>query len=254
MISRQGLYQMQSPSSVAPQSPLCGILVVDKPRGPTSMDVVEVVRRKAGGAKTGHAGTLDPLATGVLVVAIGSATKEIDRFMATDKRYETVIDLTAFTTTDDVQGDRTEVPTAQPPMAHHIQHALQKFVGSIKQQPPAFSARKVRGERAYKLARKGEQVELEPRTVNVHSIELTQYAWPTVALRIHCEKGFYVRSLARDVGRTLGTGGHCLSIHRTAVGPFNITLAHALNALPVQILQKDLISLPEALAMTRNSV
>lgn len=232
---------------------LSGILVLDKPRGPTSMDAIEVVRRKAGGAKTGHAGTLDPLATGVLVIAIGSATKHLNQFMATDKRYETVIDLTAFTTTDDLQGDRTEVNIASPPSEKQIRTALENFVGSIMQQPPAFSAKKVGGQRAYKMARKGETVNLEARPVQVHSLKLARYEWPHVEVHIHCDKGFYVRSLARDLGRSLGTGGCCVSIRRTAVGPFTIDSARSLQDLPERISQVDLIALPKALAMIGES-
>jgi tRNA pseudouridine55 synthase len=228
---------------------LSGILVIDKPLGPTSMDVVELVRRKAGGAKTGHAGTLDPLASGVLVIAIGPATKHIEQFMATEKRYETTIDLAAFTTTDDLQGDRTEVVTAEPPTEQTFREALHGFVGSIMQQPPSFSAKKVGGQRAYKMARKGQAVELQARPVHVHSIELMRYEWPIVELRIHCDKGFYVRSLARDLGRALNTGGHCVAIRRTAVGPFTADSARALQALPERISQSDLIALSQALAL-----
>jgi tRNA pseudouridine55 synthase len=157
------------------------------------MDVVEIIRRKCGGAKTGHAGTLDPLATGVLVVAIGSATKHIDQLMATDKRYETAIDLTAFTATDDLQGERTEVPSASQPSQQIVQSALQQFVGSIMQRPPAFSAKRVGGQRAYKLARKGQPIELQARPVHVHSIELMRYVWPIVELQIHCDAIWAVR-------------------------------------------------------------
>lgn len=224
-------------------------MVIDKPRGPTSMDVVEMVRRSAGGAKTGHAGTLDPLATGVLVVAVGSATKHINLFMATDKRYEAVIDLSAFTTTDDVQGERTEVTINVPPDEKRVRDAVGRFAGSIMQRPPAFSAVKVGGKRAYKLARKGSPVTIVARPVMVNSIEVTRYAWPEAALRIHCAKGFYVRSLARDLGEALGTGGHCASIRRTAVGPFTLALARRLDDLPKSLVESDLISVNAAIRM-----
>ena len=226
-------------------------MVIDKPLRMTSMDVVDFVRMRAGGAKTGHAGTLDPLASGVLVMAIGKATKVIDQIMATDKRYETAIDLSAFTTTDDLAGERTEVDVPNPPLLADVQRVIEQFVGSIMQQPPAFSAKKIGGKRAYAMARKGQDVQLPPQPVLVHSLELIDYRWPLLTLRIHCGKGFYVRSLARDVGRALGTGGHCTAIRRTAVGPFALELARPLEELPSSISQGDLLSIAEALEMTR---
>jgi len=227
----------------------CGILVLDKPLGITSMTAVAIVRRLAGGVKTGHAGTLDPLATGVLVVALGAATKSIDRLMATEKRYETVIDLAAFTTTDDAEGPRREVAVSKPPDAAAVEAALAGFVGLIEQRPPAFSAVKVEGKRSYKRARGGDLQRPASRAVRVHSIELARFTWPCVEVRIHSDKGFYVRSLARDLGETLGTGGHCVSIRRTAVGPFHLGLAKRMDDLPATIDQADVMPLEQALAM-----
>ncbi len=219
--------------------------MIDKPLRMTSMTAVSIVRRKAGGAKTGHAGTLDPLATGVLVIAIGKATRSIDKLMATDKRYETVIDLSAFTTTDDLEGTRTQV-VAAPPTVEKVQATLEQFKGEIMQQPPAFSAMKINGRRAYKMARKGEAVEIPARPVIVHSMQLVNYEWPRLELLIHCAKGFYVRSLARELGQALGTGGHCTLIRRTAVGPFTIDNALALVDVPPALSQEDLITVENA--------
>ncbi len=233
--------------------PLCGILVIDKPEGLSSMQVVARVRRSAGGIRTGHAGTLDPLATGVLVVALGKATKQIDRLMATDKHYRTVIDLSAFTTTDDREGERTEVQVTTVPDEAQILAVLRNFVGTILQRPPAFSAMKVGGRRAYKLARRGETVELQPRPVTIHSIQLCEFQWPQLEIQVHCGKGTYIRSLARDVGSALGCGGHCASLRRTAVGPFDDTLALRLENLPPLLQPLDLISLDQALAMLDRS-
>jgi tRNA pseudouridine55 synthase len=230
-------------------SSLCGVLTIDKPPGLTSMDVVAAVRCRAGNAKTGHAGTLDPLATGVLLVGIGNATKLLDRFMATDKRYHTTIDLSAFTTTDDRQGERTNIAVNQPPTAAQVRQAIGTFVGRIPQRPPAFSAMKVGGRRAYKLARKGQPVELPARPVTVDSIDLIGYQWPYAELEIHCRKGFYVRSLARDLGVALGTGGHCTAIRRTAVGPFTLATARKLDDLPSRLSLSDLIPIDDALGM-----
>jgi len=199
-----------------------GFLVLDKPHGMSSMKAISIVRRKAGGMKTGHAGTLDPLATGVLVVALGRATKSINLVMDTRKRYQTTIDLTAFTTTDDREGDRTEIEVAKIPSEDDLRAALEGFRGRSMQTPPAYSAMKVGGRRAYKLARQGQSPELQPREVMVHELEVTRYAWPDVQLELLVDKGFYVRSLARDLGEALSTGGHCASIRRTEVGPFTI--------------------------------
>ncbi len=228
-----------------------GVLVVDKPVGPSSMAVVSVVRARAGGARTGHAGTLDPLAEGVLVVALGRATKSIDQLMATDKRYRTEIDLSAFTDTDDLEGQRREVEVA-PPSEHDVRGALQRFLGTIMQRPPARSAVKVGGRRAYDLARRGESVELAPRPVDVHGLELVRYEWPALVLDVRCGKGTYIRSLARDLGLALGTGGHCRTLRRTAVGPFTEAEAVKLDDVPAPLEQGDLIPLDEALRRLGN--
>lgn len=227
--------------------PLNGILVIDKPVGITSMTAVAMVRRKAGGVKTGHAGTLDPLATGVLVMALGSATKAIDQLMATTKRYRTEIDLTAFTTTDDAEGERTEITADSIPDEIRVREALARFVGRIEQSPPAFSAVKIDGQRAYKLARKGQAVAPKPREVVIHSIDLVKYDWPVVELDMHCDKGVYVRSLARDLGKAMGTGGFCAMIRRTAVGPFGVEQARSIQSLPERLTAEDLMSVDEAL-------
>jgi tRNA pseudouridine55 synthase len=226
-----------------------GVLVIDKPPGRSSMSAVAEVRRKAGGVKTGHAGTLDPLATGVLVVALGRATKIIDRLMATDKRYQTVIDLSAFTTTDDTEGEREEIAIATPPDETDIRAALERFTGTFEQRPPAFSAMKVGGRRAYKLARKGEQPKIPARPVTMHALALVSYDWPRLELDLHCGKGLYVRSLARDLGAVLGTGGHCLTIRRTAVGPFTLEMAVELDDLPTPLTDHHLIAIADALAL-----
>ena len=225
--------------------PLHGILSLDKPLGFSSMKAVAIVRRRAGGARTGHAGTLDPLATGVLVLALGKCTRQIESLMATEKRYQTTIDMTAFTTTDDVEGERTEVVLGTPgardaaPVRAEIEALLaERFTGTVMQRPPAFSAMKVGGRRAYALARKGETPELAPRPVTIHSITVTDYAWPLLSLDIHCGKGTYVRSIARELGQALGTGGHCTMIRRTAVGTFTIERAVSMDALPEKITQE----------------
>jgi len=227
---------------------ISGILIVDKPAGFTSMDAVALIRGKAGGVKTGHAGTLDPLATGVLVMALGAATKKLAQFMATEKRYRTVIDLSAVTVTDDLEGSRVEIEVAAPPSEQDVRAALSGFVGETWQRPPAHSAVKVGGKRAYALARGGRAPDLPPRAVIVHGIDLLHYDWPLAEIDIRCGKGFYVRSLARDLGRALGTGGHCHSLRRTAVGPFTEDESVPLDDVPEPLEQAHLIPLDEALA------
>lgn len=208
-----------------------GVLVVDKPAGMTSMRAVERVRRALGGAKAGHAGTLDPLATGVLLVAVGRATKDIPRLMGMEKRYETRVDLSATTATLDAEGDRIAGPQPSPPPSREsIEAALVRFRGTFDQAPPAFSAVKIQGRRAYDLARSGQEVAPQPRPVTVHELEILDWAWPVLTLRIRCAKGFYVRSLARDLAASLGLSGHCLSIRRTAVGPYGVA-----DAMPLPL-------------------
>ncbi len=226
-----------------------GLIVIDKPAGMSSFAVVADVRRRAAGAKTGHAGTLDPLATGVLVLALGRATKVIDRIVGTSKQYETRIDLGAFTDTDDREGARRPVVVAVPPDEADVRDALLRFRGTFDQRPPAYSAVKVAGRRSYRLARAGDAPELPSRPVTVHALTLDDYAWPHVDLSLHCAKGFYVRSLARALGEALGTGGHCVSIRRTAVGPFTLGHAMKLEDVPEPLGEGDLLPVDAALRM-----
>lgn len=226
-----------------------GIVVLDKPSGISSMTAIAIVRRKTG-LKAGHAGTLDPLATGVLVVGLGRATKTLERFMKTRKTYRTDIDLSAFTATDDREGDREEVDVRNPPDRKDVERTLaENFTGTFPQIPPDFSAKKVEGRRAYATARRGESPKLESRPVHVHRIELLDLAWPIATVEVVSEKGFYVRSLARDLGRALGTGGHCASIRRTAVGPFTIEEATDPEEMPVPV-PPDLV-IPTSIALDR---
>ncbi len=228
---------MQEPSKPA----LCGVIVLDKPKGPTSMSMVNLVRRKCHKAKTGHAGTLDPLATGVLVLGVGQMTKKLGQMMDTHKRYTTVIDLSATTSGHDAETERIEVNVDKPPSIDEVVESVTSFEGKILQAPPIFSAVKVDGRRAYAVARKGKEVKLEPRTVTVHSMNVLEYSWPLVTIDIVCAKGFYVRSLARDLGELLQTGGYCREIRRTEVGRFTLDFARQLGSLPLFLNQADLI-------------
>jgi tRNA pseudouridine55 synthase len=224
---------------------LHGLLVVDKALGMTSTDVVRRVRRAGGNCKTGHAGTLDPLATGVLVCAIGKGTKSVSWVMKQAKVYEAAIDLSAFTRTDDVEGEREEVAVGRPPSREAMEKVLEGLTGLIEQTPPAYSAVKIDGRSAYKYARKGEQVEIKSRTVRVDSIKINRYAWPHLDLTVRCGQGTYIRSLARQIGEALGTGGYLTALKRTRVGPY--TLEHAVRAdeLPAPLTQEHLLPIPD---------
>jgi len=199
-----------------------GILVIDKPKGWTSFDVVAKIRNKLGVRKVGHTGTLDPMATGVLVLCLGKATKLAQKMTGYDKEYVAEITLGATSPTDDAEGEITTSPGATKKTLDEIKAALKDFEGEIQQTPPQFSAKKVKGRRAYAMARKGQVVELEPVAVKVHELELLDYKWPILKVRILSSKGFYVRSLARDLGEKLGTGGYLSALRRTKVGDYNL--------------------------------
>ena len=228
---------------------LNGLLVVDKPVGPTSMDVCRAVRRHSGGAKVGHAGTLDPLAGGVLVVCLGTATKAIDRLMASEKAYRAEIDLSALSTTDDLEGERTPVVVETPPDRQVVERACAAFVGVIEQRPPAHSAVHVEGRRAYQIAREaarqGGEAERPPaRPVTIHAIDIVEYDWPRLVLDIRCGKGTYIRSLARDLGEALGVGGMLTGLCRTRVGSYRLEEATPLDDLPHRIEPEHLLPVP----------
>ncbi len=198
-----------------------GLLNVYKPPGISSYDVIRRVRRAIGRTvKVGHAGTLDPLAEGVLVVCLGPATRLAGLVQAGEKEYIVVAELGAFSTTDDSEGELQVVEGASAPAPDVVAQAVARFVGTIQQTPPAYSAVKVAGQRAYKLARKGVAPEIAPRPVTIHAIDVLAWAWPILRLRVSCGSGTYIRSLVRDVGQVLGTGGYCRQILRTRVGPF----------------------------------
>ncbi len=223
---------------------LHGLLVVDKPVGPTSMQVVRVVRHRAGHCKTGHAGTLDPLASGVLVCCLGRATRSVDQLMGLVKVYDTEIDLAAFTTTDDAEGEPRAVDVTTPPTLAQVRQALDHLTGDIEQTPPAFSAVKVDGQRAYDLARKGRDVKVKSRLVRIDSIELQAYDWPRLHITVTCGKGTYIRSLARQIGQALGTGGYLTSLRRTAIGPYTIDRAVPLDEVPEPLNAEHLLPAP----------
>ncbi len=216
--------------------PLSGILNLDKAAGISSAAAVNRVKRLLPrGTKIGHAGTLDPFATGVLLLLIGKATKLCEQLMDSSKQYEATVKLGATTVTEDVTAPEEPREVPIPPTAEQVDGAIPQFVGPIQQRPPAFSALKIGGRRAYDLARKGHEVELEPRTVQVYGIERLAYEWPLLKLRIDCGRGTYIRSIARDLGEALGTGGYLTALRRTRVGPFTADDALAVEQIPANI-------------------
>jgi tRNA pseudouridine55 synthase len=208
-----------------------GLLVLDKPAGATSRTVVDrVLRWFPRRTRIGHTGTLDPLATGVLVLCLGSATRLAEYVQLMSKTYRTRLLLGARSDSDDADGTIKPVAGAVAPDAAMVAAGVAAFVGVISQVPPAYSAAKVSGRRAYDLARRGEEVTLRPRPVRIHAIQVLDYAYPHLELEVHCGKGTYIRSLARDLGERLGCGALVQTLRRTRVGPFTVEGALTLDA------------------------
>ncbi len=206
-----------------------GILLVDKPVEWTSFDVVGKVRsvlRQSTGqtVKVGHTGTLDPLASGLLVLLLGSYTKRAAEYSKMDKTYEVVMELGRTSTTADGEGQKTKISTHKPNKAQLLD-AIEQFKGQIMQTPPAFSAIKVDGQRAYKLARAGKEVKLEPRKVTIYRLALSDYTYPLVKFTVEVSSGTYIRSLVEDIGKTLKTGAFMTTLNRTKVGKFLLSQA-----------------------------
>ena len=204
----------------------CGVLNLNKPPGVTSRQAVNRVQRLLPRkTKIGHAGTLDPLAQGVLVVAVGSATRLIETIQQTPKTYRAEFLLGRHSDTEDIEGQVVEIDEPVVPTAEAIRRALPKFEGTLQQRPPAYSALKVGGRRAYDLARRGEHVELASREIVVHRIALDRYDYPALGLTIECGSGTYIRSLGRDIAEAVGTAAVMSALERTAIGPFAVEQA-----------------------------
>lgn len=204
-----------------------GQFLIDKPAGWTSFDVVAkvrgMVRREIGlkKPKVGHTGTLDPLATGLLIIVVGSYCKRAQEFSKLDKVYDVTMKLGETSTTGDEEGEKTIVSSNQP-KKEALEAVIKRFTGEIMQTPPIYSAIKVDGQRAYKLARQGKEVKLEPRPVTVYGLQLTDYSYPEVKFTAKVGSGTYIRSLAEDIGKELGTGAYMSALRRTEVGKFKI--------------------------------
>ncbi|GAA1706593.1 tRNA pseudouridine(55) synthase TruB [Nonomuraea bangladeshensis] len=212
-----------------------GLIIVDKPGEWTSHDVVARMRRLAGTRRVGHAGTLDPMATGVLVVGVEKATRLLGHLTLTEKVYEATIRLGVTTNTDDAEGEVTATASAAGVTAEEIRKGVEALTGAIMQVPPQVSAIKVNGQRAYKKARAGEEVELAARPVTVRAFDVLGVHAHDDVVDVHavvtCSSGTYIRSLARDLGAALGVGGHLTRLRRTRVGPYDLSLARTLDEL-----------------------
>ena len=212
---------------------ISGVLVVDKPVGMTSHDVVQAIRNGTGIRRAGHTGTLDPRASGVLVILIGPAVRLSEYVSASDKRYQAIIRMGSSTDTFDADGNFVREDEPVDITEEEFEKVLKTFEGEIEQTPPPYSAVKVKGRKAYEMARKGEEVDLEPRKIQVHHLEVLEWAPPEVVVDVHCSSGTYVRSLANDLGETIGTGAYLVGLRRTKSGRFSLR-----DSVPLRKLQE----------------
>jgi len=215
-----------------------GIILVDKPKGITSHDVVDVVRKRLKTKRVGHAGTLDPLAEGLLIILVGKCTKLFSKFANFDKEYLGVLKLGEVTTTGDSQGEITRKGEYKDISREKIKEIFSSFLGEIEQVPPMVSALRLKGKRLYNLARRGIVVERPPRKINILSLEVLKINPPLIEFHVHCSKGTYVRKLAEDIGEKLGCGAHMVKILRLSIGLFKIEKAVALDEINESHLQQ----------------
>jgi tRNA pseudouridine55 synthase len=220
-------------------SALDGAILIDKPSGPTSHDVVDAIRRKFKIAKVGHCGTLDPAATGLLIIVLGRGTKLSERLMSDDKVYEGTIKFGETTDSYDADGEITASLPVLPMTLEQLNEAAEEFVGDLMQTPPMVSAVKIGGVPLYKLARKGIQVEREARLVHIYNFRFSAYEEPIGTFRLACTKGTYVRSIANEIGQKLGPGAHLASLRRSASGKFDVSQALPL-ATVLQFSEREL--------------
>lgn len=228
-----------------------GIILIDKPASWTSFDVVAkvrgIIRHETGlkKPKVGHTGTLDPLATGLMVVVVGSYCKRASEFSKLDKTYIVTMTLGQTSTTGDEEGEKTLSSEQRAVSSEELQKVISNFTGEIMQTPPAYSAIKVDGQRAYKLARAGKEIKLEPRKVTIHDISNCTYAYPVVTFTAKVSSGTYIRSLVQDIGESLGVGAYMSGLRRTQVGTFDIKDAIVMDGLDGEAVTANLIQLPE---------
>ena len=228
-----------------------GILLLDKNRGPTSHDLVASLRRLLGIRRIGHSGTLDPMASGLMVMCVGNFTRLNPWLTQADKTYDATVRLGATSNTDDDEGIISPLDESVEPNLESIECVLSKFTGKIEQIPPSFSAIKIGGVRSHKLAREGKKADLSPRDVHIMHLTIQKYAFPFLEIRVHCSKGTYIRALARDIGRELGCGGYLTTLRRTGIGSMAIE-----NALTMQQVEEHQVlgTLPEQYLSPRSAL
>ncbi len=217
------------------------VLLFDKPYGWTSFDLVKKIRNLVSKylgvkkIKVGHAGTLDPMATGLMILCTGKATKKLEEFQGLDKSYEAGLEFGKTTPSFDAETEADRIYPWQHITREKLEEILKKYTGTIEQLPPAYSAKRVKGRRAYQLAREGKDVVLKPQKVTIHEIDILEFDLPHCKLRIDCSKGTYIRSLARDIGFALGSGAYLTSLRRITIGPYHVD-----NAMSVSDFEKNL--------------
>jgi tRNA pseudouridine55 synthase len=237
---------------LVPPKELEGVLLVDKPTDHTSHDVVARLRGKLHMRKVGHAGTLDPMATGLLIILLGKATRVSQYLISLDKDYEGTIELGKTTDSQDADGRVMETRPVPPLSEADVRTAMQTFLGDQYQTPPMYSAIKIDGVALYKMARKGEEVEREPRFIRIKAWDLLRFASPHIDFRLSCSKGTYVRTLAHDLGNKLGCGAHLSALRRTATDRFNVAQAltmEQIEALSLPEIERRLIPVHQAVPM-----
>jgi tRNA pseudouridine55 synthase len=232
---------------------ISGILLLDKPLGLSSNGALQRVKRIYRAAKAGHTGSLDPLATGLLPVCLGSATKISAFLLDADKRYRVRVRLGEVTSTADAEGEVIRTAPTDGVTEAALRTALEGFLGTISQLPPMYSAVKHQGERLYKLARQGIEVERQPREVTIFGIELLEFAMPEVEIDVHCSKGTYVRTLAEDLGEVLGCGGHVIALRRSGVGPYVETAGPFVTMDQLEALGEDDFAALDGLLLSQDS-
>lgn len=211
---------------------MAGFLLINKPPGMTSHDVVDKLRQITGIKKIGHAGTLDPFASGLLILGISrEATKRLSKFLKLDKEYIATLKLGAESDTFDREGKITEKKVKRIPTLEEVKEILKSFLGEIEQIPPAFSAKKIRGKKAYELARKGVEVKLKPERVKIYQISVLDYKFPFLKIKVNCSSGTYIRSLASDIGKKLKCGAYLEDLVRTKIGKFSLEDAVSLEKI-----------------------
>ncbi len=223
-----------------------GFLLIDKPVEISSHRVINILRKVTSVSRIGHSGTLDPLATGLLIVGVGrEATRELGKLQGLDKEYIATLQFGATSDTYDANGIITVAQSASPVSQEDIENSISKFVGTIDQMPPIYSAKKIQGRKAYELARKGKDVELKSCQVTIYEIEILKYAWPQLELRVKCSSGTYIRSLAHDIGQALGCGAYLTALRRTQIGKWSIGEAVVLDSLSEDNWTQSLVGIDE---------